>query len=772
MASSQTDKILDIYKTLSQNPTIIKARITSIARNGITIQSHWAQKNLERRSKQKFIQDFSLDAELNPLVESFPVDISTEILSTCSEDEQYKAILRQVTVDNTSKQFIEIWDRQHLVKNYDLSVYDAHGEIYTDAEFSSFQFSPDKSKLLYIAEQKLPKCEPFYKQKTREKREKEIYDMEVILKGHQYDFKPHWGEQLVGKHKSVVVVVDIAEDTIKINQFIPEDYFIGQVTWTPNGEYLVGVAWKCEARYLGLYACTNRASWIFLLKTSEFRKISTDNCAARSPRFSPDGKTLVWLERDLGSTHHSCHRLMRVKWETDEKTDALIDVVPDCVTIAQEKKFYGIYTKSLPRRCFSNDSLYVFLSTPQKYSIKSYMVNLETKNVIEIQNDDSSLFILDVRKNRIVLMRTSLVEPPRLVVGRFDPSVEAAELPNLHLLEITKPLVMPEGMENLIIENTDYEYNSKEAVKEFNYTYFGKKCTEDKTMPWILMLHGGPHASYSNQFSIEACILAILGFGIVRVNYRGSTGMGKNNVEYLQGRVGEVDILDCVTATHDALKKYPWLDPNFIGLSGGSYGGFIVAHLSSQYPDLYRAVVSRNPVIDIAAMYTISDIPDWCAAETGTPFLERLPPTTMETKYSEVYLKMFNHSPIIHADKVKAPTLLLLGTNDLRVPYFQGKLWYNRLIANNTKTKMLIYEDNHSLASDPVEMDSVINGALWFIENNSTFDQSDEEITVIVTAPEEEVKEEVVEEKPVTKEEEKVEKEEEAKPKKPVQKKK
>lgn len=68
------------------------------------------------------------------------------------------------------------------------------------------------------------------------------------------------------------MVVDIAEDTIKINQFIPEDYFIGQVTWTPNGEYLVGVAWKCEARYLGLYACTNRASWIFLLKTSEFRK--------------------------------------------------------------------------------------------------------------------------------------------------------------------------------------------------------------------------------------------------------------------------------------------------------------------------------------------------------------------------------------------------------------------------------------------------------------------------------------------------------------------
>ena len=55
------------------------------------------------------------------------------VLSTTSEDEQHKAILRQVTVDNSTKHYIEIWDRQHLVKNYDLSVYDVHGDIYTDS---------------------------------------------------------------------------------------------------------------------------------------------------------------------------------------------------------------------------------------------------------------------------------------------------------------------------------------------------------------------------------------------------------------------------------------------------------------------------------------------------------------------------------------------------------------------------------------------------------------------------------------------------------------
>lgn len=68
------------------------------------------------------------------------------------------------------------------------------------------------------------------------------------------------------------------------------------------------------------------------------------------------------------------------------------------------------------------------------------------------------------------------------------------------------------------------------------------------------------------------------------MNYRGSTGMGRATVEYLQGKVGNVDVKDCITATQEAIKKYPWLDPKRIGLCGGSHGGFLVAHLSGQAP--------------------------------------------------------------------------------------------------------------------------------------------------------------------------------------------
>lgn len=77
------------------------------------------------------------------------------------------------------------------------------------------------------------------------------------------------------------------------------------------------------------------------------------------------------------------------------------------------------------------------------------------------------------------------------------------------------------------------------------------------------------------------------------MNYRGSTGMGSATVEYLQGKVGDTDVKDCITATQEAIKKYPWLDPDRIGVCGGSHGGLLATHLSGQVP------VSETNIMDL-----------------------------------------------------------------------------------------------------------------------------------------------------------------------------
>ncbi|XP_076293755.1 acylamino-acid-releasing enzyme isoform X1 [Lasioglossum baleicum] len=730
MASPQIEKIVNLYRTLARNPSLSSAKILQATEKEISILGGWSQRNLERRVNQKFCQNYTLDSKLQLLSESFPIDVTTELLSVSTEDEQRRAVLRQATVDNTTKQFIEIWDKQKLVKNYDLATLDVHGDVYTDSEFSSFEWSPDQTKILYIAEKKLPKSKPFYKQKALNSKDKDNKDESEESVGNEYFYKPHWGEQLVGKHRPVVAVLDTTTDTISALSNIPDELSPGQVLWRNDDQGIIGVAWKHEPRHLGLLVCSNRLSWIFLWKDGEFKKLSTDGCAVRCPRLSPDGKSLIWLERDAGGPHHNAHKLMHLEIDSEkQKANVLVDIVPTSIAIQNSEKFYGLYGR-LPRRCWSNDSQYIFLSSPQANNIRSYIVDIKAKSVTEIENDRSSLHILDVRNDVIAFLQTSLLEPTALVVGKFEPAIiNSGSIPRN---KITTSTTIPDS-ENVMYECCDYDYDNGDEIKHFNFIYFGPKGGDKKSVPLIISPHGGPHSNYANQFAMDHYLFVLSGFAMVQVNYRGSTGMGSKNVEYLLGKAGDADVKDCITATLEALRKYPWLNPDQIGLTGGSHGGFLVAHLSGQYPDLYKVVVARNPVIDIAAMFTISDIPDCrtalskeekikfhydeCCTETNYPFDESK--QVAEDGQVEMLVKMFTCSPIIHVGKVKAPTLLCLGTNDLRVPCSQGKMWYQRLKANNVKTKMLVYEDNHNLTTGPVEIDNVINACLWLQEHIS-----------------------------------------------------
>lgn len=172
--------------------------------------------------------------------------------------------------------------------------------LLSTATFSSFRFSSDSKKLLYIAEKKSPKNEPFYKQKpktTKSKKDdenneepsrvgiliqhykkKKKEELSWFLKpfffcaqGTEFVYKPDWGEQLVGKCNSVIAILNVEEDTIDLLKEVPDDYFPAQVIWGPNGNDVIGTAWKLEKQRLGLYACTNRESCIFWIKESKFR---------------------------------------------------------------------------------------------------------------------------------------------------------------------------------------------------------------------------------------------------------------------------------------------------------------------------------------------------------------------------------------------------------------------------------------------------------------------------------------------------------------------
>jgi acylaminoacyl-peptidase len=140
-------------------------------------------------------------------------------------------------------------------------------------------------------------------------------------------------------------------------------------------------------------------------------------------------------------------------------------------------------------------------------------------------------------------------------------------------------------------------------------------------VPLVVVPHGGPHSCTPTVYVPSYAYLCQTGkFGILHVNYRGSSGFGQAALESLAGTVGDQDVKDVVHLTNHVLKEYEGkIDASKVGVCGGSHGGFLAGHLIGQYPDLFKVAAMRNPVTNIATMTTATDIPDWTYVECFGP---------------------------------------------------------------------------------------------------------------------------------------------------------
>ncbi|KAK7862069.1 hypothetical protein R5R35_011489 [Gryllus longicercus] len=719
MPAPQVEKIVEIYRALAKFPSPTSARILNKNNQSqFSVVSSWTQRNLEYGKMTKFQVFHHVDVCTKKSSSALPTDSSNVLSFSVSPTEENSAVLRELPDNSNStkkQQFLEVWEKTHLLKNYDLGALDVHGDVYSDAELGSFEWSPCEEKLLYVAEKKYPKSEPFYKPKSQEKKNNGNEDSKVT-KGNEYLFRQDWGEQLLGKCESVIGICNLKTDIISILDGIPENFVPGQVIWTPDGNGVVGVVWNVVPRKLGLIFCTNRESYIFHLTVNgDFSLLSAKGKAVRSPRFSPNGEKLVWLERDAGGPHHSAHRLMCLSWATKESR-IVVDTVSKEIQIQGGESFYGLFNLSLPKRCWTANSNGIVLSTPQKYAVNSFLVNLDTNSVTALKIDEGSLTALDVWNDVVICSNSSFNKPPVLLLGKLQnilKNIDKEESASVNWFQIS------ESRPNFILKEIAYHYltivdkeEQNTSCNTFSAMYIGPNTSpRPGDLPLIVLPHGGPHSSNCNMFLMNIALFNLLGFGVLLINYRGSIGAGQDNVNFLLGNIGVTDVKDVRLATKEVLEKFPVHSADKVLLYGGSHGGFLVTHLSGQFPTDYKAVVAINPVIDVAAMFYISDIPDWSCVEANVPYniTGNIP--------IEAFEKMKKCSPLNFCSPSSPPTLLLIGKKDARVPGSQGMDFYYSLKANHVKTKLLLYDDNHSLSQVPVEMDELINAILWFFEH-------------------------------------------------------
>ncbi|MBK1810954.1 S9 family peptidase [Clostridium sp. YIM B02505] len=208
---------------------------------------------------------------------------------------------------------------------------------------------------------------------------------------------------------------------------------------------------------------------------------------------------------------------------------------------------------------------------------------------------------------------------------------------------------------------------------------------ETKKYPAILDIHGGPKTVYGTVFFHEMQYWASEGYAVFFCNPRGSDGKGDAFAD-IRGKYGTIDYEDIMKFTDEVLKRYAFIDPSRIGVTGGSYGGFMTNWIIG-HTDRFKAAASQRSISNWTSFFGTTDIGYFFG-----------PDQTAATPWSD-YEKVWFHSPLKYADKVKTPTLFLHSNEDYRCWIPEALQMFTSLKYHGVETRLCMFKgENHELS--------------------------------------------------------------------------
>jgi dipeptidyl aminopeptidase/acylaminoacyl peptidase len=197
--------------------------------------------------------------------------------------------------------------------------------------------------------------------------------------------------------------------------------------------------------------------------------------------------------------------------------------------------------------------------------------------------------------------------------------------------------------------------------------------TTGTRVPVITVVHGGPEAHYSNgwltAYSMPGQMAAAKGYAVFYPNYRGSTGRGIEFIFSSQGDLSGKEFDDIVDGV-DYLISRGIADPDRIGVTGGSYGGYASAWMSTYYSDRFAAAVMFVGISNNLSKWGTSDIPEELYLVHSR---ERM------WESDDKWMDYLRRSPIYWVDRAETPILIMHGSNDTRVHPAQSLELYRHL---------------------------------------------------------------------------------------------
>lgn len=224
----------------------------------------------------------------------------------------------------------------------------------------------------------------------------------------------------------------------------------------------------------------------------------------------------------------------------------------------------------------------------------------------------------------------------------------------------------------------------------------------NKKYPLILEIHGGPHAAYGPNFSLEVQLMAAKGYIVVWANPRGSTSYGEDFANLIHHNYPSQDYNDLMDVV-DGVIAQGNVDENNLFVTGGSGGGVLTAWIIGK-TDRFKAAVVAKPVINWLSFGLTAD---------GYSYYTKYWMPGMPWDHVD---HLWKHSPLSLVGNVKTPTMLITGEVDYRTPMSETEQYYQALQLQHIESAMVrIPKAHHGIAATPSNLIQKIGNVLaWF----------------------------------------------------------
>lgn len=225
----------------------------------------------------------------------------------------------------------------------------------------------------------------------------------------------------------------------------------------------------------------------------------------------------------------------------------------------------------------------------------------------------------------------------------------------------------------------------QEGMTLYGWVLEPKNYDPKKSYPAILDIHGGPKTVYGEVFYHEMQLWANMGYFVFFMNPRGGDGRG-NEFADLRGKYGTIDYEDIMKFTDVVLEKYPAIDSKRVGVTGGSYGGFMTNWIIG-HTDRFAAAASQRSIANWISFVNTSDIGDIFGSDQ------------QGGNIWDDHDKLWWHSPLKYARNCTTPTLFIHSDEDYRCPLSEGYQMYSALCNLGIETRLCLFHgENHELS--------------------------------------------------------------------------